>query len=509
MLQFVLLAAMVRAAAPAPSAAPVAQASPDAQASPEAQASPNAQASAGPNTGAAPKPTPNAGLLGDFGHGERSNLAAHGLTLNGHFVTESAANLSGGLPIGGNARERATAVSSEFGFGFDADFNKIYAGSGAGILHFLLTTRFGSNLSSEAIGNLASVEEIYGDGQTTRITFLDYEQPLAKKRLDLRFGKYNQQNDFIAGSTYWGGNLYCFYQNNNICGTPAGIPINNGVVANGSEGYTYYPSSQWGARLKVNVSKNFYVQGAAIQANPIVNNKNGGLYLGFNGGVGTELPLELGLTLRNAAGELAGNVRVGGYYDTSNVEDFASRAAGELTLSPFETTPSGLSSNTAAIATLPTRYVRGRSGAYVQFDHLVQGSSAPGKTGTALFGSFEYSDPQTSELSTMFDIGLVRRGTFAGRTSDTVALGFASDDFNVRLQQLERELQSEGYAVPNTVQDQVVELNYGFQVTPWFILRPGAQYVINPGGVKANPGAGVLNPPGNAFVLGLGGYITL
>jgi len=491
----VVLAALLAAVTPASSASP----------SPQTPAS--APASPGPND--APAPPKFTGLLGDFGNGERSNLAAHGFTVNGHLVSEAAANLSGGLPLGGTARQRGTALSSEFGFGFDADFGKIAAGSGAGILHFLLTTRFGSNLSAEAIGNLASVEEIYGDGQTTRITYLDYEQPLLQKRLDLRVGKYNQQGDFIAGSTYWGGNLYCFYQNNNICGTPAGIPINNGVVSNGSEGYTYYPSSQWGARLKVNVSKNFYAQAAAIQGNPIVNNQDGGLYLGFNGGTGTELPVEFGLTLRNGAGDLTGNVRVGGYYDTSNVEDFASRATGAITLSPFETTPAGLASNAAAIATIPTRYVRGSSGAYVQMDRLIEGSSVAGKTGTVLFASFEYSDPQTSLLSTMFDIGVVRRGTFPGRNADTLAFGFASDDYNVRLQALERTLQSDGFAVPNTVQDQVLELTYGFQATPWFIVRPGMQYVINPGGIKANAGAGVLDPPGDALVFGLGGYLSL
>jgi porin len=472
--------------------------------------SPGAVASPGPTIDKAASEAPKfSGLLGDFGDGERSNLAKHGFTVNGHLVSESAANVSGGLPLGGTSYARGTALSTEFGFGFDADFDKIYAGSGAGILHFLLTTRFGSNLSSQAIGNLASVEEIYGDGQTTRITYLDYEQPLLKKRLSLRLGKYNQQGDFIAGSTYWGGNLYCFYQNNNICGTPAGIPINNGVVASGSEGYTYYPSSQWGARLKANLSRDLYVQAATIQGNPNVNNSNGGLYFGFNGGTGVELPLEVGLTLRNPAGDLDGNVRVGGYYDTSNVQDFASRALGSLTLSPLETTPAGLASNTAALATIPTQYQRGRSGAYIQLDHLIGGSSVAGKTGTAMFASFEYSDPQTSLLSTMFDVGVVRHGTFPGRTGDTLALGFASDNYNVRLQRLESTLQSEGYAVPSTVQDQVVELTYGFQATSWFTLRPGLQYVINPGGVKANPGVGVVNPARNALVLGLGGYISL
>ncbi len=55
------------------------------------------------------------------------------------------------------------------------------------------------------------MQEIYGDGQTTRFTYLDYEQPLFDKKLNVVLGKINQQNDFIAGPTYWGGNLYCFY----------------------------------------------------------------------------------------------------------------------------------------------------------------------------------------------------------------------------------------------------------------------------------------------------------
>lgn len=485
-------------------------------------ASPAPSASAGANTDtsqpqtrvAQPSPAPAAaatfpGVLGDFGGGERAKLAAHGFSVNGHLTSETALNASGGFPIGGTAHERGTALSSEFGFGFDADFNKLFPKSGAGILHLLLTTRFGSNLSSEAIGNLSSVQEIYGDGQTTRITFLDYEQPIAHGRFNLRLGKYNQQNDFIAGSSYWGGDLYCFYQNNTICGTPASIPVNNGVVANGSEGYTYYPSSQWGARLKASLGTNTYVQAAVIQGNPRVNNQNGGLYFGLNGGTGVELPLEIGETFKNAAGETLGNLRVGGYYDTSDVQNFASRAAGSLTLLPYETTAAGLASNAAAIATIPTTYVRGRSGAYVQADREVEGSSAQGKRGTAIFTSFEYSDPQTSLVSTFFELGAVHHGTFANRPNDTIAAAFAEQNYNVRLQRLESTLQSAGYVVPSTTSDQVVELNYGFAATSWLVVRPGVQYVIDPGGIKAKPSAGVIDPSGNAIVFGLGAYIAL
>jgi hypothetical protein len=35
------------------------------------------------------------------------------------------------------------------------------------------------------------------------------------------------------------------------------------------------------------------------------------------------------------------------------------------------------------------------------------------------------------------------------------------------------------------------------------------QYIIDPGGIKANAAAGVTNPAGNAIVIGLGAYISL
>jgi carbohydrate-selective porin OprB len=215
------------------------------------------------------------------------------------------------------------------------------------------------------------------------------------------------------------------------------------------------------------------------------------------------------LTLKDRDGNLRGNVRIRGYYDTSQVWDYATRAIANITLAPLETNAVGLANNAAAIASIQPNYVRGRSGAYVQMDHTIGSGSGAGQAGTALFAAFEYSDPQTSLVNTMLDIGVVRHGTFRERNADTIAAGFATDNYHVRLQRLEATLQTEGYAVPSTVQDQAVELNYGLQATPWFTLRPGLQYVINPGGIKSNPGAGVLNPARNALVLAVGGNFTL
>ncbi len=89
---------------------------------------------------------------------------------------------------------------------------------------------------------------------TPRLTEASYEQPLAGKKLNLEFGRVITENDFGASPTYWGGNLYCSYQSNAICGTPIAVPLNSGTDS--------YPQSVWGARLKVSPSPNLYVETA-------------------------------------------------------------------------------------------------------------------------------------------------------------------------------------------------------------------------------------------------------
>jgi porin len=255
----------------------------------------------------------------------------------------------------------------------------------------------------------------------------------------------------------------------------------------------------WGTRLKVSPSNSFYIEAAALQVNPIVNTNHGGTYFGFYGDTGTELPVELGLTLRNRSGEMIGNVRAGGYYDTSNVLNYANQAKSFA----IPNDPS----NALALTTLPIQYVRGRSGYYIQLDHLLDGSSKPDQPGTTIFLSGEYSDPNTALLTSFIDAGIVRHGTFASRPDDTIGIGFSTSNFNPRLQNLELALQGSGYTVPFNDAETAFELNYGIQAAKWLVVRPGLQYIMNPKGEQSNVPTGLFVPR-NALVFGLGTYIS-
>jgi porin len=428
----------------------------------------------------APVPTITPGLLGDWG-GSRESLAGKGITIYGGITNEAASNVNGGF-------RQATGNAGQFALGANIDFGKLEPGSGAGTLHFLFTERYGSSDASLGVGSLISDQEIYGGGQTERLTELEYEQPLFNNHLNVQFGRVVEQNDFVTGGNYWGSSLYCLYQNNGICGTPGGVENNSG--------FGFFPESQWGGRITFSPKGNFYVKVGAYQVNPTYALTGQGFNLSTNGDTGVQLPFETGVTLTNN-GVKVGDVSVGGYYETSDVRNY------ENYLSDF--VPAG----SAALSAVPPEYQRGRDGAWLQFDHLLAGSAAPGQSGTAFFTTYEYGDPQTALFTSFLAAGIAQHGVFAGRPNDVVALGYTFADINPRLRTFEQELQLGGYAVPTTGVEQALELNYTAQVNPWLMVRPDVQYIMNPRGESANvayPG-GIVGPK-NALVFGLSTGIT-
>jgi porin len=78
-------------------------------------------------------------------------------------VSETAGN-----PLGG--REQGGGNTGQFGM--DIDMKSHILGWQDGTLHALITERAGTDLSKGKIGNLLTVQQIYGAVQTTRITQL-------------------------------------------------------------------------------------------------------------------------------------------------------------------------------------------------------------------------------------------------------------------------------------------------------------------------------------------------
>lgn len=386
-------------------------------------------------------------MTGDW-HGTRSDLEAKGVTLRAHHISESATNPIGGIRQG-------AAYTEQVDVGADLDLDKLIGLPNAK-LHVTVTQRAGQSLAANAIGSYISVQEIYGAGQNVRLAQLSYEQSLLKDRLRIKLGWLHASDDFATSP------IYCYFQNNGFCGQIA-------IVVN--SGFTIYPTGSWGGMAKVRLSDDVYFQSGVYEVNPTLAAPANGFKLGISGATGVIMPAQLGWQPRFGTTGLKGHYRLGGYYDTSDVAYLGSPPGG------------------------PQAMARGRWGFYAQADQMIHRAAPGSDRGLTAFAVIAYGAPGTAMLEYIGQLGLLQRGTFAGRDDDTIGLAVSYSKVSSILAAAQSAANA---AAPGSVGVQsaetTIELNYRAQLTSWFSLMPNLQYVIRPNGVTTIP---------NALVLGL------
>lgn len=140
----------------------------------------------------------------------------------------------------------------------------------------------------------------------------------------------------------------------------------------------------------------------------------------------------------------------------------------------------------------------GRGGHYLLIDQAVWASRSSAGRALHAFGQYSAASEAASPFSKWYGAGVVLYKPFEGRPRDTVALGYGRAVPNPR----SRDVQAlaafnAGTEYPNLNNaEQLIELSYGYQATPWLTLRPDVQYIIEPG---AFSGVDI----DNALVLGL------
>ncbi|WP_244480078.1 carbohydrate porin [Methylobacterium sp. Leaf465] len=368
----------------------------------------------------------------------------HGLTLSANYTGQAAAN-----PIGGIRQGRAYA--GQLFFGIDADLDRI-AGLAGGALHVAVTNRHGDNLAGDFIGNNTSVQEIYGGGQTTRLTLLSYEQKLFDDRLVVEFGR------LVANIAFLNSPIYCNFQSNSACGNPTFVFK--------TSNFTFWPVSSWGAHAKAWLTDRIFVHAGVYEVNPRHQQPgDNGLDLSTRGATGAVLPFELGYSTTFANDPLPRNYGIGGWYDASDYADPVRDITGQR----------------AVLTGLAPATRFGRSGVYARFDQMVWRPDPGAVQGLTLFGVAMAGTSGRLVEDYFLEIGALQTGTFADRPFDT--LGFV-----VNTQRFSPLALSNIAAVQGTLgldralprQQIMMELNYGIQVTPAVRLTPNLQYIINP-----------------------------
>lgn len=391
-------------------------------------------------------------LTGDWG-GTRNTLATQGVILRGHYIAEFAANPSGGLAQG-------AAYSHQVDAGADLDLGRL-VGLHGGSLHVTFTERTGYSLSQSFIGNIISVQEIFGAGQNVRLAELAYTQSLANGRFESRIGWIHASDDFSTSP------LYCYFQNNGLCGQIATV-INSG--------FTIFPTGSWGGRLKLRPVENVYLQSGVYEVNPTLSLPANGFKLGTSGATGVVLPVELGWQPTIGTGNLPGRYRLGGYYDTSKAVYLGSPPGG------------------------PPSMATGRWGLWLQGDQMLHRPSPDSKRSLWAFAVFGTAGPATALLQTYWQVGLVKKGTFEGRDNDSIGLAVNSSWISsARVAAQNQANTPVPGSTPVQSSETTIEFNYRLQPTPFLSLMPNLQYVIQPKG---------LSSIRNALVLGLQAKIT-
>jgi len=387
------------------------------------------------------------GVTGDWG-GYRTKLEQAGIDLGFNYTSEVAYNARGGSNDLVRYADQL-AFSSEFNLDrlidvHDAEFK------------LTITKRNGRNLSNDAqLGTLQEVQEIYGRGQTWRLTQFWYDQKYFSEKLDLKVGRLTMGEDFAAFS--------CEFQNLTFCGSQPGNIVGN---------YWHnWPVSQWATRAKITIDTDVSLQVGAYEVNPHALDETDAMLPIFPGGTtGLMVPFELEWKPQVGAAGLPGSYKIGAWYDTSKADDV------------FD----DIHDDPAVLTGLQPRRRHGRYGAYVNFrQQVLRFDAGDAARGLTLFFNASFADRRTSTIDNQVVLGMISTGSFDLRPRDEIGLAVGRTHVNDRVAQGQR-LSNDGN--PGIVQnaEYAVEFYYGLQATDWLMMRPNLQFVRQPGGTSHN-----------------------
>jgi porin len=311
-------------------------------------------------------------------------------------------------------------TSGQYRIVTDFDLERLAGLNGAGVF-FEVRGGWDDGINAD-VGSLMPVNGEFLAEKPIYVSQLWYQQDLFDDRLRFRVGKLDvgEGFDFHGQTVAFDANAYA-----NFGGTQF---LNAGLINNFS---IALPDFGLGAIVFGEPVERVYVAGAVANANA------DGTTPGFVDAFGSDSKwffiAETGLVgeLPSSSGGLPGQVNLG-YWS-----------------SQFEAAPAG-------------------QGVYLGMNQLVYRESADDLQGLGIFARWGWADSDPLGVSDFWSLGAQYRGPIPGRDRDVLGLGWAQS-FTV------------GDPVFTAPYEGVLEAYYLARVTPWFLLSPMIQYVVNPG----------------------------
>jgi porin len=408
------------------------------------------------------------GVFGTWG-GLRTALSDYGVEFELSYINESAANVSGGA-----SREAASA--DQIFLGGSLDLNRLVSVPGAKII-FSITDRNGESLSTKAgLNTQLEVQEIYGEGNYTRLNQLYWQQQLFDNKVLLKFGRLTGTFDFMPFS--------CDFQNISFCAT---IP-SHGVVEN----WIAFPGDTWAGVARFNLERDWYVQTGVYEVNPDFQEHKYRFAFGTPfGGQGTREVAEVGWLPASAGSN--GGYRLGAWYDNVGGDDLYLNTAGQ----PLATnggTPLQRHHQSGFYAMVQQQLWTPAEDIQVP---AVSSAPAPRprprtaeRRGLSVFMNFMQADPRITAKQQIVSVGLFWTGPFASRPQDDLGVAIGRTHVNNLVAQGEALYNAE-VALPSGLplqpiqhSEYPIEVYYCIKVTPAVELHPNVQIIHAPGGVN-------------------------
>ena len=368
-----------------------------------------------------------------FGSWEpRRRLAEDGVTFIAQYIGEPAWNDRG-------YRGAGWTYAQEVDFGAVLNLRKL-GWADAGVVRVLLSDRIGT-AAQQNTGAYIQDQAYWGQGQNFRLDEVSYERSYLSDRLNVKGGFYSMGNDF-------GGLPYvCNFNTNGTCGHPLGPLYGSGWLDS--------PTGGWGTRLKWAASSSgWYAQAGVYDVTSERKQHSQGFNLDFSNTTGVIVPMEVGYVHGKTPDDYPGTYKIDAYYDSSTVTDVANS----------------------------TRKVSGRTGGYIQGAQQIWKPSSGTIEGLSVFAVASLADSDTGLFHTYYETGLSWRGPLPARHDDWVSLAWMQANINSAVR-----IAEERVGKPGQTNEQLIEINYTCQGTPWLLVRPALQYAVRPAGYSARP----------------------
>jgi porin len=404
--------------------------------------------------------------------GSRTILEDTGLDIFGGYTAEVWGNTAGGIKQG-------TVYTGLLDFAANLDLEKLVGWQGASVSTTWLWLS-GRDASEDLTGNFLTISNIAGFN-TLRMLELWFQQNLLDDKISLRLGQLTADSEFVISD-------YASTFINGTFGWPSFIYTN---LPAGGPGY---PMGTLGARLELNPSDWLSFKSAVFQGNVYDQDVN-------QHGFRWRLDRENGLLFLNEAQVrwnhreentgLLGHAKAGMWIQTGQLADVLAESTNSGNYGWYFIIDQMLYIESSTESSVPLGAPRGGKSA-VDF----KGSESfktpvvleKSDQGLGSFARVAFTNEDRNFVSFYFDTGLTYRGLISTRDEDTLGVAFAYAQLGNTARNALIDEGSIGVGA-----EMVLEVTYQCQATPWLVVQPDLQYIINPGGTQ---------DLGNALVIG-------